>query len=157
MKWALPPRIKVMEALGAVASDRVHTISGEEAEVASSDGQRLYKVIWKPTRNAIFSDDNGSIHRGYLGYPALAFLMVLGVLPYDAHLGQKLMEVPWKRLNDMYPAYATVIYEVTRTWSQQDRDRLDKFVSWLLDMLGSMNLTKWEPQTTTLEDFVGKE
>ncbi len=40
----MPPRIKVLEALGALADGRVEVINDKEALVKSSDGTRTYKV-----------------------------------------------------------------------------------------------------------------
>ena len=76
----LPPRIKVLEALGAIADGRVRP--GErEAEVRSSEGDKVYKVCVDLERRRAYSTDNGPKFRGYVGYPIIAVLMLKGVLP----------------------------------------------------------------------------
>jgi hypothetical protein len=101
--WKLPPRIKIYEALGSIADGRVHLLSDSEAVVVSSDGTRRYHVRWKD--NAIVSDDNGSKYKGYLGYPAIAVLMLRGILPYDESVAQQLKGIPWKELNERFGRY----------------------------------------------------
>lgn len=153
MYWKTPPRIKILEALGAIADGRVKIVSQNRAEVVGSDGKRKYEVRWDPAGNSISSTDNGSVYRGYLGYPAVAFLMTQGVLPYDAYLGSRLAGVPWRRLNEKYRDYELVMDEVLKDWSQKDRERLEKYVSWILRMLKELNLKKLE-ERVTLADFI---
>jgi hypothetical protein len=74
----LPPNIKIYEALGAVADGRVEregmfTYQGKCAS-ASTPG-KMYLISYNPDTNVIVSDDNGSLNQGYLGYPAIAFLL----------------------------------------------------------------------------------
>jgi len=38
----LPPRIKVLEALGAISDGRIEVLNDKEAIVRSSDGTRMY-------------------------------------------------------------------------------------------------------------------
>jgi hypothetical protein len=45
MRLKLPPRVKVLEALGSIADGRVRVINDSEAEVKSSTGDRVYKVL----------------------------------------------------------------------------------------------------------------
>ncbi|MEK7499359.1 MAG: hypothetical protein AAB649_02015 [Patescibacteria group bacterium] len=59
MKWNIPPRIKVYEALGAIADNRIQ-ITGNEAQVVSSSGNKTYEVMYNPQEQAITSNDNGS-------------------------------------------------------------------------------------------------
>ncbi|MEM4389798.1 MAG: hypothetical protein QXG98_03985 [Candidatus Micrarchaeia archaeon] len=96
-KWDVPPRVKVLEALGSIADNRVK-IAGNAATVVSSLGERAYRVMWDGARG-IFSDDNGSLWQGYLGYPAIAFLMLKNQLPFEARLANSLKGIPWKELN----------------------------------------------------------
>ena len=94
----MPPRIKVLEALGSIADGRVH-VKDHEATVISSTGERKYTVIYDEQRNAAYSDDNGTKFRGYVGYPIIALLMKLGKLPYDERLAQALKGIPWKKFS----------------------------------------------------------
>ncbi|MBR9681742.1 MAG: hypothetical protein GOV00_03000 [Candidatus Altiarchaeota archaeon] len=157
MGWKLPPKIKVLEALGAVSGNKVHVLSSEKAEVESFDGSEKFLVIWKPEKSAITSNDSGSEYGGYLGHPSLAFLMVLGVLPFDLYLGRKLAEVPWSKLKNRYKDHLLIIKEATINWSDLDKQRMDKFVDWILKMLEGLDLNKPDEGPRTLTEFVGKE
>ena len=95
--WNLPPKIKVFEALGAIADGRV-SIKGNKAKVISSRGNKEYEVIYDPSKNAITSNDNGSMLKGYLGYPAIAFLMLKGKLSFDENYAKLLKNIAWKDL-----------------------------------------------------------
>lgn len=153
MYWKLPPRIKIMEALGAIADGRIKLLSQSRAEVTSSDGTRKYEVRWDPSTNSIISTDNGSMFRGYIGYPAIAFLMIQGVLPYDAYLGNKLAGIPWRKLNERYRKYELVMEEILKKWNRKDRERLEKYITWIMRMLREMKLKKLE-EKVTLADFI---
>uniref|UniRef100_A0A7C4M0P2 Uncharacterized protein n=1 Tax=candidate division CPR3 bacterium TaxID=2268181 RepID=A0A7C4M0P2_UNCC3 len=98
MKWKHPPRIKVYEALGAVADNRVE-ISGDSGKVYSSSRNKFYDIIYNPETNAIMANDNGSYWVGYLGYPAIAFLMKIGVLHYNERWGELMKGIAWKDIN----------------------------------------------------------
>lgn len=153
MKLRAPPRIKILEALSAIADDRVKLVGQNDAVVTSSDGTRKYEVNWDPSSNKVSSTDNGTTHRNYVGYPIIALLMLHGVLPYDASLSKKLEGINWRRLNEKYKQYEVVIDNVLRAWRVPDRDRLWKFTRWINSMLSDLELEKEEPKTT-LSDFV---
>ena len=101
MEWEMPPIIKAYEALGAIADKRVH-ISGNEARIYSSSGNKYYAVSYNPIKNAIVSNDNGSYWVGYLGYPSIAFLLLSGVVQYDSRLPGLLKGIKWKDINTRY-------------------------------------------------------
>lgn len=98
MKWKLPPKIKIYEALGCIADGRM-SIEGNTAKVYSSSGNKFYTVVYDPDKNAIMANDNGSYWRGYLGYPAIAFLMQSGVISFDAVFAEALKGIHWKNVN----------------------------------------------------------
>ena len=106
-----PPRIKILEAIGSIGDGRVSVISEEEAVVKSSGGEREYRVIVKKISEntfKVYSNDNGTVYRGYVGYPILAFLMVKGVLPIDNEVMNALKNIPWRELNEKYKKYSIV-------------------------------------------------
>jgi hypothetical protein len=74
----LPPKIKIYEALGAVADGRVE-IDGiftyKGICFSASTSEKLYTINYNPDTNVIVSNDSGSVNQGYLGYPAIAFLL----------------------------------------------------------------------------------
>src|SRR5688572_10980271 len=89
MQWKSPPVIKMYEALGAIADGRVH-MSRDQAKVYSSSGNKYYTVSFESATNTISSNDNGSFWRGYLGYPAIAYLACSGRLMYRDDVAQGL-------------------------------------------------------------------
>lgn len=103
-----PPRIKVLEAAGAVADGRVQILSDTEALVTSSEGDRVYRVRVDLGKGLADSDDNGTRFRGYVGYPIIAFLMLRGVLPLDREISEALKGVRWRRLNERFKSYSAV-------------------------------------------------
>ncbi|MFH1472824.1 MAG: hypothetical protein ABIF06_00195 [bacterium] len=101
MKWKHPPIIKIYEALGAVADNRVE-ISGNIAKVYSSTGNKFYDVSYDSQANAIMSNDNGSYWKGYLGYPAIAYLFKIKTLEYKSEFGDLLKGIHWKDINKKF-------------------------------------------------------
>jgi hypothetical protein len=99
--WKFPPRLKIYEALGAIADHRVE-MSSAGAVVTSSSRHKHYEVVYNAERGAIGSNDNGSYWVGYLGYPAIAVLMLHGQLPFDASIAALVSDIQWKELNDRY-------------------------------------------------------
>ena len=99
--WKQPPIIKVYEALGCVADGRVH-IEGDSAKVYSSSGNKFYTVTYDPNTNAIMCNDNGSYWAGYLGYPAIAFLLKIGIIPYKIESANILKGIKWKDINQNF-------------------------------------------------------
>ncbi len=110
MRLRLPPKIKVLEAAAAIADGRVHLDVPEKgyARVISSDGSRTYTVYVSEDLREACSTDNGTIYRGYIGYPIIAVLMLKDVLPYDERVGKALAGINWRRLNEKYKRYFIV-------------------------------------------------
>jgi hypothetical protein len=96
--WKQPPIIKVYEALGTVADGRIK-LDDNSAKVYSSSGNKFYTVSYDPTTSSIMCNDNGSYWAGYLGYPAIAFLLAKGIIPYDDSSSQILKDIKWKDIN----------------------------------------------------------
>lgn len=99
--WKLPPIIKVYEALGCLADDRIH-VDGNTAKVYSSSGNKFYTVTYDPNISAIMCNDNGSYWQGYLGYPAIAYLLKIGLIPHSPALANLLKGIKWKDLNQAF-------------------------------------------------------
>lgn len=97
-KWKMPPVIKIYEALGAIADERI-IVEDDKAEVYSSEGNKKYDVVYSKQDNAIMSNDNGSYWVGYLGYPSIAYLMSRGIIEYREEYGQALKSIEWKKIN----------------------------------------------------------
>lgn len=140
----MPPRIKVLEAVGAVAGGRVKMISDTEAEVQASEGERVYKVFSDLKSGIVSSDDNGTTFRNYVGYPILAFMMIKGELPYDPEIGEPLKDIKWRSLNEKYKSYRiveSIIKEKLRERGISEK-RVDEFVRKVLEKLSRYALRK---------------
>ncbi len=141
---SLPPRIKVLEAAGAVAGGRVKIISENEAEVQASEGERRYRVFTDLKSRVVSSDDNGTTFRNYVGYPIIAFMMINGELPYDSEIGEALKDIKWKSLNEQYKNYRiveSIIKEKLRTKGVSDK-RVNEFIKEVLEKLSRYSLRK---------------
>ena len=97
MKWKIPPKIKIYEALGCIADKRIE-INEKEAKVFSSSRGKFYSIKYDG-KNSIMCNDNGSYWAGYLGYPSIAFLMLKGRIKYDPTFTEALRDIKWKDVN----------------------------------------------------------
>lgn len=125
-----PPRIKVLEAAGALGDGRVSVsrVGGGlwRGTVTSSDGSRTYRVAVRsrgPGLVEAYSDDNGTRLRGYVGYPIIAAMMLAGLLPRSPGLEEALRGIPWKRLNEKYKKYSIVMDIALRTAEERGYPR----------------------------------
>jgi hypothetical protein len=140
----LPPRIKILEALGAIADNRVKIVSDREAIVVSSEGDRSYKVYIDLEEKAAYSDDNGTKFRGYVGYPIVAVLMIKGVLPFDSKIAEALKGVKWRQLNEKYKSYAIVEDLLLRELKTRsiDPEYVKNYVSSTMSALARLGLRR---------------
>lgn len=128
MKWKRPPVIKIYEALGAVADGRVE-VAGNTAKVYSSSGNKFYEVVYDPEQNAIMANDNGSYWRGYLGYPAIAFLLKIGVLSYKDDLANLLKSIKWKDINQKFKNdFDKTLAHIEELMTEEQRKELWNYV-----------------------------
>ncbi len=131
-----PPRIKYLEAAGALGDGRVRVVeegpSRLRARVESSMGDKEYHVVieWGEGTVEAYSDDNGTRYRGYVGYPILSLMMLAGLLKRDKEVEEALKGIPWKRLNEEYKRYKLVEEEVARIAQERGvaRSRLEEFI-----------------------------
>ena len=100
--WKLPPRAKVFEAFTALADGRVRLAGPGFATVVSSGGDKTYDVDWSDDGRTVAANDNASYWQGYLGYPAVAVLLLRGDLRADEDAVAALAGVPWHELNKRY-------------------------------------------------------
>jgi hypothetical protein len=143
MDWKLPPRIKVYEALGAIADKRIELIENSKARVKSSSGSKSYDVFYDESNSTISANDNGSYWQGYLGYPAIAYLMLEKKLPFNESLSSKLMNIPWKEINQKHKN------DFSKTESYLfklvDQHELEAFASEVLQQIDQLHLQ--QPET----------
>lgn len=130
MKWKIPPVIKLYEALGAVADERI-IAEGDKAAVYSSEGNKQYEVVSNEAENAIMANDNGSYWVGYLGYPSIAYLMQRGILEYIPSYGEALKGIEWKKINTKNKNdFELTQQEVDKVLAEREID-LDEFYLYL--------------------------
>src|SRR5438309_5091984 len=121
--WKMPPIVKVYEAIGALGDRRVQIKDRRHAEVVSSDGSKTYHVETSDDGREISSNDNASYWQGYLGYPAIAVLLMRGLLQYEPAVAKSLGGIPWKELNRRFHNdYTRTLAEVERTIAERGGD-----------------------------------
>jgi len=137
-----PPRIKVLEALGSIADERIHLGERGYAKVLSSTGERSYNVWVEPDGINVYSDDNGTRYRKYVGYPIIAILMLQGRLPFNEKIASALRGIPWKKLNEKYKNYRIVENIVKNIAKKKGVDpvEIDLFVKRVLSELEKIRL-----------------
>ena len=145
MLWKLPPRIKVYEALGALADGRVEIIDSHRAQVHSSARQKTYEVEWREEQNEISANDNGSYWQKYLSYPGLAVLMKLEKLPYEEKFAESLKNILWGNLNeqlrrDYNKVEEYILAEVAK--KNINQEELCDYVTKVLEKLNSLQLVR---------------
>ena len=137
MNWKVPPFVKIYEALGCLADGRL-VIEGNSATCTSSSGGKTYTVTYDPQTKAIMANDNGSYWQGYLGYPAIAYLMDIGELPYDESMAAALKGIPWKDINTRFKNnYDKTTEHVERLAAEHGipADKLMKFAGAVLESI----------------------
>jgi len=140
-----PPRIKVLEAAGAIGDGRILIVSNSKAIVRSSMGDREYKVVLVPGDSGtyrVYSNDNGTIHRGYVGYPVLAFMMKTGILPVDNDVVRAMTNIPWKELNERYQKYS-IVESIVISRAEKlgvSRNIIDDYINIVFKKLGLMKV-----------------
>ncbi len=141
MKWKHPPIIKIYEALGSVADDRLE-VSGNTAKVYSSSGNKFYEISWDPEKCAIMTNDNGSYWKGYLGYPAIAFLFKIGVLEYRSDLASLLKGIKWKDVNQQFKNdFDKTLTHIESSLKAEDKEALSGYVQEIDTKIKVLNLS----------------
>ncbi len=143
MNWKLPPRIKIFEALGSIADERVQIMDHGPvimAQVNSSDASKSYKVKFDPEKNKITSNDNASKWQGYTGYPIIAVLMKLGKLSYNPVLAEGLKGIEWKKINTQYKNDWSKTEEYI--FEDKNKERFEMYAQKILDELQKLSLQR---------------
>jgi hypothetical protein len=121
--WKLPPPIKIYEALGAIADGRVRLDDQQRWLVTSSEGDKTYEVEVSDDGHEISSNDNASYWQGYLGYPAIAVLLMRGLYRPPANVIDALAGIPWKEINRRFKNdYDKTLLEVNKTVEASGHD-----------------------------------
>lgn len=106
-RWKMPPKDKIYEAFSVIADGRYAFVArdknGGKVTSLCSSRRKTYTTEWRegfPLR--MTCNDNGSYWKGYIGYPMIAVLMLLGRLRYDPAIAALFAGVEWKALNTQY-------------------------------------------------------
>ncbi len=141
MKWKQPPIIKIYEALGAAADGRIE-ISGNTAKVYSSSGNKFYDVSYDPFTQSIMANDNGSYWKGYLGYPAIAFLMKIEVLSFDEEIASLLKDIAWKDINQKFKNdFDKTLEYILSSKSEEEKKKLFDLVDKIESEIKALDLS----------------
>ncbi len=136
--WKMPPPIKIYEALGAIGDGRVRPEDQHRALVTSSEGDKTYEVEISDDGREISSNDNASYWQSYLGYPAIALLLMRGLYRPPANVVDALAGIPWKEINRRFKNdYEQTLAEVNKIVeaSGHDPDAIASEVDSIMDAL----------------------
>ncbi len=138
-KLSLPPKIKILEALGSIADKRFKIIDENKIEMLSSNLDKKYIVIIKD--NKVYSNDNGTIYKKYIGYPIIAFLMLKGILPFNQKISDALKGIKWKQLNEKYKSYEKVEKIIKNKIKMLVSEKeIDEYVNKIFEKLKTLEL-----------------
>ena len=144
MLWKNPPVIKIYEALGALADKRLKEGKDSEGKkewrVYSSSGNKFYTIRYDTDKNAIMTNDNGSYWVGYLGYPAITFLMSIGKIKYQQEFSEALKGIKWKDVNTKF---------------KNDYDKTIKYCQKVIQAHGH-NLKEFLQEVKNIEEQIGE-
>ena len=143
--WKLPPRAKVFEAFSAVADGRVRLSGPGSATVTSSGGDKAYDVEWSDDGRTVSANDNASYWQGYLGYPALAVLLVRGELQAGEDVVRALAGVPWHDLNTRFKRdYDAAVARVSPDCraARRSPEAIQRAVDDVLEQLAALDLQR---------------
>lgn len=140
--WNIPPIIKIYEAFGAVVDERLE-VSGNTARCYSSSGNKFYDVSYSSQENAIMTNDNGSYWNGYLGYPAIAFLLQKEVLEYKPDLAIYFKDIQWKDINQKFKNdFDKSIEFIFRNIEKEKREEIEEYAYKILGNIENLKLSK---------------
>jgi hypothetical protein len=122
--WKMPPLVKVYEAIGALGDGRVRIVDQTGALVTSSEGNKTYEVEISDGGRQIAANDSASYWQGYLWDPAIAVLILRGLIAAPpANVSDALAGIPWKEINRRFRNdYAQTIAAVEQTAEQSGHD-----------------------------------
>ena len=145
--WKLPPKIKIYEALGAIADERIE-LDGNTSRVYSSSRGKFYTVSYDPDNNSIMANDNGSYWQGYLGYPSIAYLLSTKIISYSPKIAHYLIDIKWKDLNtQLKNDWDKTINHLHKTLTPQQLDLLTTEINRIHEYLKSHPINKLGKRT----------
>lgn len=100
MYWKKPHISKIYEALTAIADDRIK-LNGNNAK-CYSPSDKVYDIKYDPVIGSMMSNDNSAYYTYSLSYPMIAYLMLIGKIPYEQKLLEIFKDICWE---DIYKQF----------------------------------------------------
>lgn len=124
----LPPKIKIIEALSAVADERIiieDLLSKEWKCFSASSPWKIYKISYNEKENAILSNDSWSINQQFLWYPGIAFLLKIWKIKYEERILEMVKNIDWIKIKsqvnkDYESMYRLVLWNIHMAWYNVD-------------------------------------
>ena len=124
----LPPKVKIIEALSAVADERIiiqDLLSKEWKCNSASSPWKVYKILYNEKNNTISSNDSLSINQWFLWYPAIAFLLKIWKIKYDEWIIEMLknlnrIEIKEKVRKDYESMFRLILWKLHIEWYNVD-------------------------------------
>ena len=111
----------------------------------SSNLSKTYTVKYSPDDLAIMTNDNGSFWQGYLGYPGIAFLLMIGEIEYDRDVSRAMAGINWNTVNKKFKRDYDKAIEYALQWAQErgvERERVVSVVEKIESELAGLGLEK---------------
>lgn len=124
----LPPKVKIIEALSAVADERIiveDLLSKEWKCNSASSPWKVYKVFCNEKENTISSNDSWSINQQFLWYPSIAFLLKIWKIKYKESILEMLKDIDWIKIKsqvnkDYESSFRLVLWNLHIAWYNVD-------------------------------------
>ena len=123
-EWKLPPKIKVIEALAAVADNRVvndDLLKNEWKCFSVSTPWKTYTILYDEKNNTISSNDSWSVNQSFLWYPAIAFLLKIWKIKFDESILEMVENIDWIKIKwlvhkDYESSYRLILGNIYMEW-----------------------------------------
>ena len=124
----LPPKIKIIEALSALADNRISVedlLSNEWKCSSASSPWKIYKILYNEKEKTISSNDSLSINQWFLWYPAIAFLLKIWKLEFDESILEMVkdtnrIDIKEKVRKDYESMFRLVLWKLHMDWYNVD-------------------------------------
>ena len=124
----LPPKVKIIEALSAVADERIiieDLLSKEWKCKSASSPWKTYKILYNEKENAILSNDSWTTNQWFLWYPAIAFLLKIWKLKYDERILEMMKDIDRADIKekvhkDYESSYRLILWNLHMQWFNVD-------------------------------------
>jgi hypothetical protein len=100
------------------------------------------------------TNDNGSFYHGYLGYPAIAYLMLAGEVSYNPNVAMHLEGIAWKDINQKFKNdFAKTLDYILSSKSAEERSAIMAEVENIAKQIRTLDLNLLGPKTKPPEGY----